>query len=111
MTEVKTTRRPRRMARPATGAADKGKQTTNSERSVPSPAPSAPAAKKRQTKIATVIAMLGRNDGATLDELCEATGWLPHSTRAALTGLRKKGHVIAKTKRDDATCYRITGNA
>jgi hypothetical protein len=36
-----------------------------------------------------------------------ATGWLPHTTRAALTGLRKKGHVIEKTKRDDATCYRI----
>ena len=30
---------------------------------------------------------------ATLTELTEATGWLPHSTRAVLTGLRKKGHV------------------
>ena len=25
-----------------------------------------------------------------------ATGWLPHTTRAALTGLRKKGHVIER---------------
>jgi len=41
-------------------------------------------------------------------ELVTATGWLPHTTRAALTGLRKKGHVVEKTKRDDATCYRIT---
>jgi hypothetical protein len=39
--------------------------------------------------------------------MVEATGWLPHTTRAALTGLRKKGHVLEKSKRDDATCYRI----
>ena len=33
-----------------------------------------------------------RKTGATLDDLVEATGWLPHTTRAALTGLRKKGY-------------------
>jgi DNA-binding MarR family transcriptional regulator len=54
-----------------------------------------------------VLGLLRRADGATLDELVTATGWLPHTTRAALTGLRKKGHVVEKTKRDDATCYRI----
>ena len=30
-----------------------------------------------------------------------------HSARAALTGLRKKGHTIEKDNRDGATCYRI----
>ena len=50
-------------------------------------------------------------EGATLADLIEATGWLPHTTRAALTGLRKKGHVLAKDKRGDATCYRIAGAA
>jgi len=59
------------------------------------------------SKSAAVIALLQREQGAALPELIEATGWLPHTTRAALTGLRKKGHVIEKTKRDDATCYRI----
>ncbi|HKX80142.1 MAG TPA: DUF3489 domain-containing protein [Novosphingobium sp.] len=39
--------------------------------------------------------------------MVDATGWLPHTTRAALTGLRKKGHVIEKSKRDDVTCYRV----
>lgn len=38
--------------------------------------------------------------GASLDELAGATGWLPHTTRAALTGLRKKGH--AHTRRASA---------
>ncbi|MGB3930419.1 MAG: DUF3489 domain-containing protein [Sphingobium sp.] len=59
------------------------------------------------SKVATVLALLQREQGATLTELVDATGWLPHTTRAALTSLRKKGHVIAKGKRDDVTCYSI----
>lgn len=68
-----------------------------------SPADSPP----RQTKAALVLELLRRKQGATLAELVEATGWLPHTARAGLTGLRKKGHVIDKTKRGDTTCYRI----
>ena len=48
-----------------------------------------------------------RNEGATLTELVEATGWQPHTTRAMLTGLRNKGHVIERRKRDDVTCYHL----
>jgi hypothetical protein len=71
---------------------------------------SAPAPKPmRTTKIAAVIALLRREEGATLDDMVGATGWLPHTTRAALTGLRKKGHVLDKSKRGDVTCYRIVG--
>jgi hypothetical protein len=40
-----------------------------------------------------------------------ATGWLPHTIRAAITGLRKKGHSIQRIKRDGMTCYRIFGVA
>lgn len=68
--------------------------------------PQDPAA-PRQSKIATVIAMLQRADGATLGEIVQTTGWLPHSARAALTGLKKKGHTIERFKRGDVTCYRI----
>lgn len=67
----------------------------------------APAPVSATSKIAMVTAMLGRESGATLAELVEATGWLPHTTRAALTGLRKKGHAIVKAKRDDVTCYTL----
>ena len=59
------------------------------------------------TKTKMVIDLLWREQGATIGELLSATGWLPHTTRAALTGLRKKGHVIAKGKRDDEACYTI----
>jgi hypothetical protein len=53
------------------------------------------------SKLATLLALLELPEGATLARLVEATGWLPHSTRAALTGLRKRGpststqHVLA----------------
>lgn len=62
-------------------------------------------------KIDIVIALLRRQEGATLAELTSATGWQPHSARAVLTGLRKKGHLLEKIKRDDVTCYRITDAA
>ena len=63
------------------------------------------------SKIGTVLSLLRRDEGATLEEMIAATGWLPHTTRAALTGLRKKGHSIAKGKRGDTTCYRIATEA
>ena len=71
----------------------------------------AKAEPKRTTKIDNVIALLKREQGATLDEMVKTTSWLPHTTRAALTGLKKKGHTIERDKRDDVTCYRITANA
>jgi hypothetical protein len=73
----------------------------------PVAAPAFAAKPATQTKSATVIALLEREDGATMSELIAATSWLPHTTRAALTGLRKKGHVIERSKRADETCYRI----
>lgn len=71
---------------------------------------SAPAA-RAPSKIDQVLALLRREEGATLADLTAATGWLPHTTRAALTGLRKKHRAIARTKRDDVTCYKLAGAA
>jgi hypothetical protein len=48
-----------------------------------------PMSPRSGTKIAEVISVLQRGDGATLAELVAATGWLPHTTRATLTGLRR----------------------
>lgn len=45
-----------------------------------------------------MLALLRGDDGASLADLTAATGWLPHSMRAALTGLRKKGHAIVRDK-------------
>lgn len=70
-----------------------------------------PASPAARTKTALVVEMLRRVSGATLDELTSATSWLPHTTRAALTGLRKKGHAIDKRKRGAVTCYHLEGQA
>lgn len=67
----------------------------------------APSSPRPGSKIDAVLGLLQRDDGATLDEMVQSTGWLPHTTRAALTGLRKKGHAIAKSSRDGVTVYRI----
>lgn len=69
-----------------------------------------PTAKpKTQSKAATVIALLNRGKGASIDEICKATRWQTHSTRAFLTGLRKKGYVVTREQRgDEGTAYRIT---
>ena len=45
---------------------------------------------ERQTKLNTLIAMLRREGGATIDEMAEATAWQVHSIRGALSGILKK---------------------
>jgi DNA-binding MarR family transcriptional regulator len=59
------------------------------------------------TKSALVLALLKREQGSTLAELVDATAWQPHTARAMLTGLRKKGHAIERRKRGDLTCYHL----
>ena len=70
---------------------------------------STPTSPRGGTKIAQVIELLQRGDGATLAELVAATGWLPHTTRAALTGLRKRGYAVGIDRADKVRgpVYRI----
>lgn len=55
------------------------------------------------TKQALLISLLRRPDGATVAEIQDATGWLPHSARAAITGLRKKHLPVSRARRGDGT--------
>lgn len=55
-----------------------------------------------------ILDLLNRDCGATLVELATLTNWLPHSTRAYLTGLKKKGHVINSDKVDGVRRYRTS---
>lgn len=57
-----------------------------------------PPVERIGTKRALVVSLLQREEGADLDDLIQVTGWLPHTTRAALTGLRKRGYDIGKRK-------------
>ena len=73
--------------------------------------PAAPPAPRPASKRSMLIDLLKRDGGATLDDIVKATGWLPHTSRAALTGLRKKGHNIEKSKVDGITRYQIAATA
>ena len=91
-TQMTTSKKPRRKARPA---------------AEPSAEP-ATAPGKRPTKQSKVLDLLHAEGGVPLTVIVAATGWLPHSARAALTGLRQQGHVIERSKLDGVTRYAIT---
>jgi predicted transcriptional regulator len=57
-----------------------------------------------------ILDLLNRDCGATLVELATLANWLPHSTRAYLTGLKKKGHVIDSDKVNGVRRYRISSS-
>lgn len=70
------------------------------------PAPKAP----RFTKQQIMIDMLSRPEGATIEELVEATGWLSHTCRGAMSGALKKklGLTITSEKEDQrGRVYRL----
>lgn len=53
---------------------------------------------KPTTKKAQLIRMLSRNTGADVSAISDKFGWLPHTTRAALSGLRKSGFELTAEK-------------
>ena len=64
------------------------------------------------SKQARIVKTLARKSGATLEALVDVTGWLPHTIRAALTGLRKRGYGIALERQDGKpSIYRITSGS
>jgi hypothetical protein len=68
-----------------------------------------PVAIRAGTKQAQIIALLQRPEGASISEIVEATGWLPHSVRGLISGgLKKKlGLQISAEKADQrGTVYK-----
>jgi hypothetical protein len=75
---------------------------------IATPEPKPAATPRPGSKQAQLIAMLMQPNGKSIDELSQAFGWLPHTTRAVISGLRKSGHVVVRTKNDaGASVYRI----
>ena len=65
---------------------------------------------KPKTKKAQLIQMLNRKAGVDVATISDRLGWQSHTTRAALTGLRKAGFEISaeKTGEGKPLSYRIT---
>jgi hypothetical protein len=60
------------------------------------------------SKLDRIIGLLSSSEGATIDDLTRTTNWLPHTARAALTGLRKRYEVrLDRGIRDRPSVYRI----
>jgi hypothetical protein len=55
-----------------------------------------------------LIGMLERPEGASVAELGQRLGWLPHTVRAAMTGLRHAGREVTRSKdADGQSVYRL----
>ena len=77
-------------------ASDREKQTH------PEGSRSAPAASSASCSTAVT-----RPEGATLDDLTAASGWLPHTTRAALTRLRQRGYDVRLANTGPRKAYHL----
>lgn len=64
------------------------------------------------TKKAQLIRLLSKAAGADVASISKRFGWLPHTTRAALSRLRQAGYEISseKTGQGKVSRYRITGD-
>lgn len=92
--------------RSATGA-DTGATaaTADHDATATDSAPTAPVGTKVRstregTKQATLIAMLRAPEGATIQQIVDATGWQPHTVRGAMAGALKKklGLIVTSEK-------------
>jgi hypothetical protein len=109
----------------APAAAKRKAKTQAAKAKAPKPAKTAPADKptpRAGTKQATMIEMLKRPEGATVEQIVEATGWQKHTVRGAISGALKKklGLTVEATRtrevgpektgaKGSSTVYRIVG--
>jgi len=90
------------------------RRTNTKSQGAPVKGPNANAADARDSdrarqpsKLDVIHSLLARTGGATLDELVKATGWQPHSVRAGMTGLRKQGLAVVRTRVEGTTRFAI----
>ena len=97
MTNIPARKRKRRMAREP-----QAKPATSTSSNTP----------KSPSKLDLVEALLGRENGASIAEMVEATGWQQHSVRGAMAGaLKKRGLTITSEMIDGTRRYRAEATA
>ena len=96
-------------AEPATAT---GPSVSHEKAAAAEPPPTSINAPRAGTKIDSVVKMLGRPEGATLEAIVGATGWLSHTTFAALTGLRKRGYALVRSRDEQGgrSVYRLASS-
>ena len=77
-----------------------GSNASGTKRGAASPQPG--------SKQARLISLLHKKQGATIDVIVKANGWLPHTARAVISGLRKQGYRIEFERKEGGKgTYRI----
>ena len=71
--------------------------------------PGATAVPRKVSKQHLVLGLLSAANGASILELAGAANWLPHSTRAVLSRLRKQGYVFDRQKTEGGARYKVLG--
>ena len=68
---------------------------------------------REHSKLSQVMLMLSQESGITIEAISKTMGWLPHTTRATLTGLRKRGvNIIRVTcEGERSSSYKIEPSA
>jgi hypothetical protein len=61
--------------------------------------PAAPRQPRTGTKQEAVLAMLRRDEGATITQVMDATGWQQHTVRGFLAGLKRRGITVEVLER------------
>ncbi len=69
---------------------------------------SATATKQQVTRQDQLAAMLFRRKGASIAQIIKAFGWQPHSARAAISGLRKRGIPVESSVENGKRIYKAT---
>jgi hypothetical protein len=103
MTNTTKPKRIRRFARTPDVEAQVGGDAATAPVAPTQPVPEPVA--KPESKASRIVSLMQREEGATLEEMVAATNWLPHTARAALTGLKRKGHTITSVKAEGVRRY------
>ena len=93
-------------------AARKAAKRSNPKKRVrsDSASPRTPSSVRPGTKLASLITLLSRKEGATIADLMKATNWQAHSVRGAISGNLKKKlglRVISEKVEGQGRVYRV----
>lgn len=81
---------------------------TNLNTSAPADIDKAKARRPKETRAEQLRTLLTRKTGASIAQIQNKFGWQPHTARAAISSLRKAGHVIERSDTDKGPVYRIS---
>ncbi len=93
----------------AIGVSDPNRRSAAEETVTGASAPAPIAPDRPGGKMGTLLDAVSRPGGATIGDLTTASGWLPHTTRAALTRLRQRGFDVRLATADGRRAYCLGG--